>query len=200
MKRLLIFCAGVLAVASASAQAAQGIEGKWWKRPAIARELQLSSDQTSSLEKIFARSKPKLIDLRADLEKKQFEYEQAMSSEKVDRKAIESLIEARENARAALQKQLALMELDMRQVLKPEQRERLMQMRENARRMMQQRRRRLREEGLEDEAPPRKQRVPCRPTAPQCRYGRPRGSTARYGSLRPALRAGFPRARGSPRA
>ena len=157
MKRCALALAAVLWAGSLFAQ--QGaLEGKWWKRPVVARQLELTPEQTAQLEKIFARTKPHLIDLRAELEKKQFEYEQAMSSEKVDRKAIESLIEARENARAALQKQLALMELDMKQVLKPEQRERLMQMRENARRMMQQRRRRLREEGLEDEAPPRKQR------------------------------------------
>ncbi|MFY9550276.1 MAG: periplasmic heavy metal sensor [Thermoanaerobaculia bacterium] len=156
MKRALLFCAGVLAGAGAWAQAAQGIEGKWWKRPAIARELQLTSDQTSSLEKIFARSKPKLIDLRADLEKKQFEYEQAMQGDQVDRKAVEGRIEAREQARAALQKELSMMELDMKQVLTPEQRERLVRMRENARQRMQDRRRRMRDDAADDDAPRQK--------------------------------------------
>ena len=120
----------------------------------MARALQLSSDQTAALEKIFARSKPKLIDLRADLEKKQFEYEQAMQSDPVDRKAVEAKIEARETARGALQKELSMMELDMKQVLTPEQREQLSRMRENAKQMMRERRRRMRDDVPADDAPP----------------------------------------------
>ena len=145
----------ILIAAAASAQAAA--EGKWWKRPRIASELQLSADQGDQLEKIFARVKPKLIDLRADLQKKQFAYDQAMSAEKSDRKEVEALIEAREQARSALQKELALMELDMKQVLRPDQREKLARMRENARQMRQERRRRTRDASPSDEdlvAPP----------------------------------------------
>ncbi len=155
--------AALLGLLLASAALAQGIDGKWWKRPRIAQELRISAEQTAELEKIFARSKPKLIDLRADLEKKQFDYDQAMLEETVDRNAIETKIEAREGARAALQKELALMELDMKQVLKPEQRERLLRMREDARMRQQERRRRMRDEAMDEdaarEAPrPRRQR------------------------------------------
>ena len=152
-RALLLRSAGVgaallLIAAAASAQA--GAEGKWWKRPRIASELQLSADQGDQLEKIFARVKPKLIDLRADLQKKQFAYDQAMSAEKSDRKEVEALIEAREQARSALQKELALMELDMKQVLNPEQREKLVQMREKARVMVQERRRHMRDSALDE--------------------------------------------------
>ena len=153
MRRTLLVGALLLAAATLRAQPAQAIEGKWWKRPAVARALQLTSDQTASLEKIFARSKPKLIDLRADLEKKQFEYEQAMQSDPVDRKAVEARIEARETARSALQKELAMMELDMKQVLTPEQRERLLRMRENAKQMIRERRRRMHDDAPEEDAP-----------------------------------------------
>jgi Spy/CpxP family protein refolding chaperone len=133
---------------------AQGLaEGKWWKRPRIAQTLQLTSEQDEQLEKIFAKSKPRLIDLRADLEKKQFDYELSMQGETVDRKAVEAKIEAREEARARLQKELALMELDMKQVLKPEQRERLTRLREENRQRLQERRRRYRD-GESDAPPP----------------------------------------------
>jgi Spy/CpxP family protein refolding chaperone len=140
-------------------------EGKWWKRPRIAKQLALSAEQVGQLEKIFARSKPKLIDLRADFEKKQFDYDQAMQNDDVDREALEAKIEAREQARAALQKELALMELDMKKVLTPEQREKLVEMREKARALVQERRRRMRDSALdgdgETDAPPaeRKNRV-----------------------------------------
>lgn len=154
-----------LALLAASALPAQGIaEGKWWKRPRIAAELALSADQTAQLEKIFAAAKPKLIDLRAEFEKKQFDYDQAMQSDDVDRKALEAKIEAREQARAALQTQLALMELDMKAVLNPEQREKLVRMRENARAMLQKRRRQLRDgvaADLDDApTPPPRRRTP----------------------------------------
>ena len=143
--------AALLLSAVAAVAQAPSVEGKWWKRPRIAEALQLSADQVDQLEKIFARVKPKLIDLRADLEKKQFAYDQAMSSEKVDRANVESLIEAREQARSALQKELALMELDMKQVLRPDQRDKLVRMRENARMVMKERRRRLREAAPADD-------------------------------------------------
>jgi Spy/CpxP family protein refolding chaperone len=138
---------GVLIAADARGQ---GLDGKWWKRPRIAQELAITPDQDAELEKIFARSKPKLIDLRADLEKKQFDYEQSMQADSTDRKTIEAKIEAREESRARLQKELALMELDMKQVLKPEQRERLMRLKEEAKQRLQERRRRLRESDPED--------------------------------------------------
>jgi Spy/CpxP family protein refolding chaperone len=159
-----ITAAVVLLAAGLAAPAlnAQSIaEGKWWKRPRIARELNLSADQTAQIEKIFAGSKPKLIDLRADFEKKQFDYDQAMQSENPDRKALEAKIEAREQARAALQKELALMELDMKGVLNAAQREKLVEMRERAREALQQRRRRMRDAPPDDfadesDAPPAK--------------------------------------------
>jgi Spy/CpxP family protein refolding chaperone len=149
--------AAVLLLLHASGLLAQGpAEGKWWKRPRIARQLDLSADQVAQLEKIFARTKPKLIDLRADFEKKQFDYDQAMQGDDVDRKELETKIEAREQARAALQKELALMELDMKKVLSPEQREKLVGMREKARAMVQERRRQMRDSDLdgESDAPP----------------------------------------------
>jgi Spy/CpxP family protein refolding chaperone len=149
--------AALLAV-HASALFAQGAaEGKWWKRPRIAKQLDLSADQVAQLEKIFARTKPKLIDLRADFEKKQFDYDQSMQTDDVDRKELEAKIEAREQSRTALQKELALMELDMKKVLNPEQREKLVQMREKARVMVQERRRHMRDsdlDGGESDAPP----------------------------------------------
>ena len=151
--RLLAAALGLLL---ASGAAAQGLaDGKWWKRPRIAQELQLTAEQGGELEKIFVKSKPRLIDLRADLEKKQFEYEQAMQADSVDRKEVESKIEAREEARARLQKELSLMELDMKRVLKPEQRERLMRLREENRQRLQERRRRFREGETDADRPPR---------------------------------------------
>ncbi len=155
--RHLLTAAAVLLLQAPGLFAQGPAEGKWWKRPRIARQLNLSTDQVAELEKIFARTKPKLIDLRADFEKKEFDYDQAMLGDDVDRKELEAKIEAREQARAALQKELALMELDMKKVLSPEQREKLVEMREKARALVQERRRHMRDsalDGAETDAPP----------------------------------------------
>jgi Spy/CpxP family protein refolding chaperone len=150
-------CAAALALLLLAAGAAlaqqPALEGKWWKRPRIVQALGLTSAQAGELEKIFAAHKPKLIDLKADLEKKQFEYEQAMGAEKVDRSRVEASVAAREQARARLQTELSLMELDMRQVLTPEQRETVEQLREQLRERMIERRRQARQGAADDEGP-----------------------------------------------
>jgi Spy/CpxP family protein refolding chaperone len=144
VKRTALALASLLLILG-TALAQQGLgDGKWWKRPRVVQALGLTTAQTSELEKIFAKSRPKLIDLKADLEKKQFAYEQAMSADKVDRADVEAKIEAREQARAKLQKELALMELDMKQILTPEQREKVMQFREENRQKLMERRKALR--------------------------------------------------------
>ena len=144
MKRTMLAIA-VLLLVLGTALGQQGLgDGKWWKRPRIVQALGLTAAQSSELERIFAKSRPKLIDLKAELEKKQFAYEQAMSAEKVDRADVEAKIEAREQARAKLQKELSLMELDMKQVLTPEQREKVAQFREENRQRIMERRKAMR--------------------------------------------------------
>ncbi len=107
-------------------------EGKWWKRPRIAKEIGLSADQSKRIEDIFVQARPRLIDLKADLEKRRFELSQAMESNAA-RRDIEAKLEAVEDARKELQKTRVLMLVDMKAVLSAEQWERLKQMREEAR-------------------------------------------------------------------
>jgi Spy/CpxP family protein refolding chaperone len=150
-----ILCAAALAaLLAAPAVLAVGMpDGKWWKNPGVAAELGLSPDQSTEIEKVFVRSRPKLIDLKADLEKKQFDLEVAMDDKTADRSAVEKKIEAVEIARAALQKTRALMILDMKQVLKPDQWERLVQKQQERRERMQERRRMMQEEGARPSRP-----------------------------------------------
>jgi Spy/CpxP family protein refolding chaperone len=74
-----------------------------------------------------------------------------MQSDDVDRKVLEEKIEAREQARAALQTELSMMELDMKKVLSPAQREKLVEMREKTRILIQDRRRRMRDSAIDDD-------------------------------------------------
>lgn len=166
MKKIGVVLA-VLWLAAGAARGQQALaDGKWWKRPRIVQALGLTPTQTSELEKIFAKSRPRLIDLKADLEKKQFAYEQAMGADKVDRQQVEAAIEAREQSRARLQKELALMELDMKQVLTPEQREKAQEMRAQLRQRLQDRRRQMRD-GADFDADPAPPRAGTRAPAPR---------------------------------
>lgn len=108
-------------------------EGKWWKRPRLAAEINLTADQSRDIDKIFVQARARLIDLKADLEKKQLSLQTSMEDHGADRKTVEKQIEAVETARAELQKARALMVLDMKQVLKPEQWERLLQIQQQVR-------------------------------------------------------------------
>jgi Spy/CpxP family protein refolding chaperone len=147
VRRILSASALAIFLAAPAIRAADMPDGKWWKNPRVTAELGLSQDQSTEIEKVFVRTRPKLIDLRADLEKKQLDLQVAMEDKTADRSAVEKKIESVENARAALQKTRALMLLDMKQVLKPDQWERLVQKQQERRERMQERRRRLQEEG-----------------------------------------------------
>jgi Spy/CpxP family protein refolding chaperone len=160
--RRLLLAAVFVAFSGAPAVLAQMPDGKWWKNPGMTADLNLTAEQSEQIEKIFVRARVKLIDLKADLEKKQLDLQEAMQDKTANRAAVEKKIESVENARAALQKTRALMILDMKQVLKPEQWDRLvqktMERREMIRERMQERRRMMNEEG-----PPPQSRPQNRP-------------------------------------
>ncbi|HTD53504.1 MAG TPA: periplasmic heavy metal sensor [Thermoanaerobaculia bacterium] len=159
MKASAWMAAFLLAAMAATLAAAELPDGKWWKRPRLAQEIGLTPDQQLQIEKIFVRSRTKLIDLRGDLEKKQLGLQESMEDRNADRRDVEKRIESVENARAELQKARALMILDMKQVLKPEQWDRLLRRREEMIERRQEMRERMRDEGA---APP-DQRPQARP-------------------------------------
>jgi Spy/CpxP family protein refolding chaperone len=130
-------------------------EGKWWKRPRIAAEIELSPEQEDRIENIFSKARPRLIDLKANLEKKQGDLEDALSEMNADRAKVAGRIDAVEDARAELQKARILMLLDIKQVLRPEQWERLVRMHEQMRRERRERFGRYLERRRPTEARPR---------------------------------------------
>jgi len=108
-------------------------DGKWWKRPRVAAQIGLTKEQSDQIEKIFVNTRPQLIDLRAELEKRQLDLQVVMDDHGADRREIEKRLDAVENARKNLQKARVLMILDIKQVLKPDQWEKLLQMQQELR-------------------------------------------------------------------
>jgi Spy/CpxP family protein refolding chaperone len=147
---VLIAAAAVLAGTLSKSLAAQSFEGKWWKIPAIAARIGLTDEQSSQIEKIFVKTRPELIDLRADLEKKQFALQQLMEDKTVDPKAVSKQIDDVEAARSRLAKARAMMLVRMRQVLREDQWSKLVEMRQQ---QMQRRRQRLMGERPRDGRP-----------------------------------------------
>ena len=134
------------------------LAGPWWKNPSVTAELGLTPEQSTEIERVFVHSRSKLIDLKADLEKRQLALQEALEDKSADRKDVERKIEAAENSRAELQKARVLMILDMKQVLKPEQWEKLVRRQQEMRERRGDRRERLREQGRGPEDRPNRRR------------------------------------------
>lgn len=144
LKKALLASCVLLLVASSLIASPDLPDGKWWKRPRVATHIGLTGDQTREIEEIFVRSRGRLIDLKADLEKKQADLQDAIDDTAADRRLVAQRIESVEDARAELQKARALMFLDMKQVLRPEQWDRLKGLQAQGRRTMEERRGRMR--------------------------------------------------------
>ena len=116
-----LVAASALVAMSAPAQMPEVPPGKWWKRPAIVRELGLTAEQQEKLDSILAKHRREFIDLKADVEKKQLDVEDLMRRKDSDPKKVTAAIDNVEASRARLRKAVALMVLDMRSVLTAEQ-------------------------------------------------------------------------------
>ena len=131
MKRFLAIPALLIAAALAAAGPVEGMpDGKWWKNPRAVRLLRLTDAQVDQIERIFLRVRPQLIDLRADLEKKRLVQNSLLERPAVKTEEAAKSIDETEIARSRLEKARAMMFLEIRQVLTPEQRAMLLERRE----------------------------------------------------------------------
>ena len=148
MKGILGGIATLAFAAAAASGPVDGMpEGKWWKNPRVAAALRLTDPQVDQIEKIFLRVRPQLIDLRGDLEKKRLTQNSLIEGPNVKTDEAAKAIDATEQARSRLEKARAMMFLEIRQVLSPEQRQKLLERREEMRERRQDRLRRLRPGG-----------------------------------------------------
>lgn len=76
--------------------------GKWWYNPKIQRNLNLSTNEIGTLDRLFADSRRRLIKLKADVENEQFELDQLLGQKKVDDARVKKQFQALEQARQKL--------------------------------------------------------------------------------------------------
>lgn len=76
--------------------------GKWWYSPKIQKNLKLSRNEIAKLDKLFAKSRRKLIKLKSEVENEQFELDQLFSKKKVNDNKVKKQFQKLEQARRNL--------------------------------------------------------------------------------------------------
>jgi Spy/CpxP family protein refolding chaperone len=129
--------AAVLLLTATIASAQQMPPGKWWQRPEVVRELQLTNEQRERLDEIFRGAANGLIDAKGDVEKLQIALRGEIDRPQTRRAEILRIVKQLSDARGQLFEREVTMLLDMRGVLSEEQwsrmRDRLDQMQQRQR-------------------------------------------------------------------
>jgi len=120
MTRRVLFAA-LLIVAASFASAQNLPPGKWWQRPEIIRELQLSNEQQEKLDDIFRTAANGLIDAKGDVEKLQISLRGELDRPQIQRAAVLRIAKQLNEARGRLFEQEIGMLVDMRAVLNDQQ-------------------------------------------------------------------------------
>jgi Spy/CpxP family protein refolding chaperone len=95
--------------------------GAWWKNSEIVSRLQLSQEQVNKVSQTYLEHKLKLIDLQADLDKQELRLQPLMDIDLPDANKVGAQIDLITAARGKLEKENAMMMLDIRRWLSVEQ-------------------------------------------------------------------------------
>jgi len=101
----------------------------WWSRPEIRRDLRLTNEQQREIQVTVKQFRPRLIDIRAEVDKAEIDLEAQFDHDPVDvakaNQAIEHLIAARSD----LTRTLSQLSLKLRAVLNQQQWQQLQRLR-----------------------------------------------------------------------
>lgn len=125
MKRSLILFFLTVFASSFSYGNDEDIQGKWWKHPNIAKELELTNDQVNQIEAIFTSYRPQIIKLNDQLGKKEVERRTVIKNPNSNPKEAERLTDEIANIRGTMVGIKGRMSLQIMYVLTPQQRAKL---------------------------------------------------------------------------
>ena len=97
--------------------------GKWWMNRELGSKLQLSPTQVAEIEKLFTEDRKRLIDLKAEAEKRELDLEALLGASTLDQPKLEAAIDRVNEARGGLNKARLLTQVRVWQLLTPEQRQ-----------------------------------------------------------------------------
>jgi len=120
LTRRLVFAVALLACA-ALAQAQQLPPGKWWRRPELIQQLQLTADQQERLDEVFRGAANELIDTKADIDKLHVAIRGELDRPQLRRGELQRLAGQLSAARGRLFERELMMLVDMRSVLTDQQ-------------------------------------------------------------------------------
>ena len=122
--RLLRGLIPVLLLATAAfAQLPKGTYA-WWSSPVV-QDLKLSDEQRKQIRQTIKEFRPRLLELRAAVERTETDLEREFNQGSVDTRRANETIDRFASARGDLTRTLSQMSLKLRTVLKPEQWEEL---------------------------------------------------------------------------
>jgi Spy/CpxP family protein refolding chaperone len=98
-----------------------GPPGAWWKNSEIVSKLQLSEEQVRKISQTFTDHRLKLIDLQAELAKEELRLQPLLDVDQPDESKVGAQIDLITAARGRLEKENAMMMLDIRRCLSAEQ-------------------------------------------------------------------------------
>lgn len=94
-----------------------GPPGRWWSDPALAQRLGLTDEQQRKIDEIFQKSRLKLIDLSATVQKEEAILEYLLGADRLEESKILAQIDRIAEARAELEKANGRMLLGFRTIL-----------------------------------------------------------------------------------
>jgi len=121
MSRRILLAALLALGLIGAATAADLPPGKWWRRPDVIQALNLTDEQQSKLEGIWAASANDLIDLRGAVEKENVALRTMLDAPQLDRAAIRRTATRLSEARGHLFDRELMMLVDMRNVMNDQQ-------------------------------------------------------------------------------
>lgn len=120
MTRRILFAVAFLAC-TALAHAQQLPPGKWWRRPELIQQLQLTADQQERLDEVFRGAANELIDTKADVEKLHVAIRGELDRPQLRKGELQRLAGQLSAARGRLFERELMMLVDMRAVLTDQQ-------------------------------------------------------------------------------
>ena len=90
---------------------------KWWKDSETVKQLQLTDSQASQIEQAFTDSKMRLIDMVATLQKEELKLETLINADQPNENAVSNQVDQVVQARGKLEKEHAMMMLNIRRLL-----------------------------------------------------------------------------------
>jgi len=121
MKKLLIGIVVLAWVGLPVLVSAQGkAAGRWWRLPGVSKELHLRQDEKDDLDNLFTENRRKLIMLKSQVEREQFDLDTLLDKGAINDDAVRAQYGRLERARENLSKERFRFLLEVRRILGPE--------------------------------------------------------------------------------